>query len=156
MLCPDALPTRPISLPETAILRRSRVRLAGYDRLVTAREEVLLLGLIDWVALERVHAHVAWENSGEPLSVIHEKVLDLIRSLVSDGLFEVGDLDTEDHRFGAWDNPLDESLQRIREVYTKEFDDESAWWFICWLDLTEKGLQVAETIEANAEDARSV
>lgn len=116
----------------------------------------LLLGLIDWVALERVHAHVAWENSGEPLSVIQEKVLDLIRSLVSDGLFEVGDLDTEDHRFGAWDNPLDESLQRIREVYTKEFDDESAWWFICWLDLTEKGLQVAETIEANAEDPRSV
>jgi hypothetical protein len=85
------------------------------------------------------------------LSVIQEKVLDLIRSLVTDGLYVVGDLATEDHRFGAWDTPLEESLQRIREVYTKEFDDESAWWFICWPRLTEKGRQVAETIEANEQ-----
>ena len=114
-------------------------------------EEVLLRGLIDWVALQRIHSHVARENSTEPLSVIQENVLDLIRSLVTDGLYVVGDLATEDHRFGAWDTPLEESLQRIREVYTKEFDDESAWWFICWLRLTEKGRQVAETIEANEQ-----
>ncbi|HEY1841533.1 MAG TPA: hypothetical protein VGG53_15175 [Mycobacterium sp.] len=66
---------------------------------MTARDEVLLRGLIDWVALQRVHARIARENSGEPLSVIQEKVLGLIRSLVTDGLFELGDLDTEDHRF---------------------------------------------------------
>ncbi len=113
--------------------------LPGYDRAVaSARDEVLLRGLIDWVALERVHSRVARENPSEPLAVVQEKVLDLIRTLVTDGLYVIGDLATEDHRFAAWDTPLEESIQRIREVYTKEFDDESAWWFICWLDLTEK------------------
>jgi hypothetical protein len=86
--------------------------------MMAAREEVLLRGLIDWVALERIHWIVARENLGETLSLIQEKVLDLIRSLVADGLYVVGDLTTEDHRFGAWDAPLDKSLQRIRDVYT--------------------------------------
>jgi hypothetical protein len=118
---------------------------------MSAREEVLLRGLIDWVALERVHSIVTRENAGEPLSVIQDKVLDLIRSLVTDGLFELGDLATENHRFGAWDTPLDESIQRIREVYTTQFHDEPEWWFYCWLDATEKGLQLGEAIEASRE-----
>jgi hypothetical protein len=37
---------------------------------MSAREEVLLSGLIDWVALQRIHSRVARENSTEPLSVI--------------------------------------------------------------------------------------
>jgi hypothetical protein len=56
---------------------------------MSARDEVLLRGLIDWVALERVHTRVARENAGEPLPLVQEKVLDLIRSLVTEGLFEV-------------------------------------------------------------------
>jgi hypothetical protein len=71
-----------------------RIRLfddAGTDGevVMSARDEVLLRGLIDWVALERVHHRVARENAGEPLAVIQDKVLDLIRSLVTDGLFEL-------------------------------------------------------------------
>jgi hypothetical protein len=122
---------------------------------MSAREEVLLRGLIDWVALQRIHSRVARENAGEPLAVVQDKVLDLIRSLVTDGLFKLGDLATEDNRFGAWDCPLDESIQRIRDVYVDNFDDETKWWFVCWLDSTEKGHQVAEAIEASRESAES-
>ncbi|UQX11724.1 hypothetical protein [Candidatus Mycobacterium methanotrophicum] len=121
---------------------------------MSARDEVLLRGLIDWVALSSVHGAVERENSGEPLAVIQEKVLDLIRSLVTDGLFELGDLDTPNHRFGAWDAPLDESIQRIRDVYVNQFDDEAEWWFVCWLDATEKGLKAAEAIEASQDSAQ--
>jgi hypothetical protein len=121
---------------------------------MSARDEVLLCGLIDWVALERVHSRVARENAGESLAVIQEKVLDLIRSLVTDGLFELGDLATPNHRFGAWDTPLDESIQRIRDVYVNQFDDEAEWWFVCWLDATEKGLKAAEAIEASQDSAQ--
>jgi hypothetical protein len=120
-------------------------------RTTSAREEVLLRGLIDWVALERVHSIVATENADEPLAVIQDKVLDLIRSLVTDGLFEIGDLQTDDGRFAAWSMPLDESIQRIRDVYTTKFHDEPEWWFFCWLDATEKGLKVAEAIRARPE-----
>jgi hypothetical protein len=121
---------------------------------MSARDEVLLRGLIDWVALERVHWIVARENAGEPLSVVQDKVLDLIRSLVTDGLFELGDLATEDNRFGAWDAPLDESIQQIRDVYTTKFHDEPEWWFYCWLAITEKGLAIAEALEARRESTR--
>jgi hypothetical protein len=121
--------------------------------MMSAREEVLLRGLIDWVALERVHKRVARENSGKPLSVIQDKTLELIRSLVSEGLFELGDLQTVDHRFAAWDIPLDESIRRIRDVYVNSFEDEPAWWFYCWLDLTEKGQRVAEALESRRESA---
>lgn len=118
-----------------------------------ARDEVLTDGLIDWVALERVHWQVSQENVGKPLPVIQGKTIDLIRSLVSDGLFEVGDLKGENGRFAAWDIPLDESIRRIRDVYTTKFDDDKEWWFYCWLDLTEKGEQVAESIQASAGSA---
>ena len=121
--------------------------------LKSAREEVLVRGLIDWVALERVRRRVARENAGEPLSVIQDKTLDLIRSLVSDGIFEVGDLMGEGGRFVAWKTPLDESIQRIRDVYVTKFEDEKEWW-CCWLRLTDKGQQVAEAIEASTDRLR--
>jgi hypothetical protein len=118
------------------------------EHVMSAREEVLLRGLIDWVALERVHWIVAGENAGEPLAVIQDKVLDLIRSLVTDGLFEVGDLTPDDGRFRAWDTTLDESIKRIREVYMTKFADEPEWWFYCWLESTEEGQRVAAAIES--------
>jgi len=129
---------------------------ADTDRgvVMSARDEVLLQGLIDWVALCSVHGDVAEGNPGEPLAVVQDKVLDLIRSLVTDGLFELGDLATPDHRFGAWDAPLDESIQQIRDVYVNQFDDDPEWWFYCWLKLTEKGRKLAEAIEASRDSAQ--
>ena len=120
---------------------------------MSAREEVLLLGLVDWVALSSVHGAVEQENPGEPLAVVQDKVLDLIRSLVTDGLFELGDLATGNGRFGAWDTPLDEAIQQIRDVYVNQFDDDPEWWFYCWLSPTENGLKAAEAIEARQDSA---
>jgi hypothetical protein len=122
-------------------------------RVMSARDEILTDGLIDWVELHRIHWRVARENAGEPLSVIQDKTIDLIRSLVSDGLFEVGDLNGKECRFAAWNTPLDESIQRIRDVYVTNFDDQNTWPWFCWLQITDKGLQVAEAIEAGAESA---
>ena len=121
---------------------------------MTARDEVLMRGLIDWVPFQRVHVSVAREHAGEPLAVIQDKVLDLIRSLVTEGLFDIGDLATEDNRFRAWDTTLDESIERVRDAYVNNFDDETKWWFVCWLDLTEKGQPIAEAIEARAISAQ--
>jgi hypothetical protein len=116
---------------------------------MSAREKVLLRGLIDWVALERVHSIVAKENQNQPLATIQDRVLDLVRSLVTDGLFEIGGLSTSNGRFRAWDTPLEESIERVRDVYTSKVDDDTAWWFYCWLNATEEGLKAAEAIEAS-------
>jgi hypothetical protein len=47
--------------------------------------------------------------------------------------------------------PLDESIERIRDVHVNRFDDEAEWWFICWLDATEKGLKAAEAIKQSRD-----
>lgn len=122
---------------------------------MSARDEVLLWGLVDWVELDRIHRYVASENPNEPNAVVQSRTLDLIRSLVSDGLFQVGDLNTEDRRFKAWNVPLDEAIQRIRDVYVVNFEDESRWPWFCWLALTEAGQQVAEDIESRTGRADS-
>jgi hypothetical protein len=118
---------------------------------VTAREEVLLRGLVDWVALDRIHWDVAQENQGAPLSAIQTKTMELIRSLVNEGLFELGDLTGKESRFARWDSPLDESINRIRDVYVANFDDQNVWPWCCWLNLTEKGEQVALELEAKSQ-----
>lgn len=122
---------------------------------MSARDEVLRWGLVDWVELDRIHRYVASENPDESAATIQNRTLDLIRSLVSDGLFQVGDLDTEDRRFKAWNVSLDEALQRIRDAYVVNFEDQSRWPWFCWLDLTDTGQQVAEAIEARTGRADS-
>lgn len=119
---------------------------ADDERALSARTGVLLWGLVDWVELDRIHGYVAQENPGEPLAIVQGKTLELIRSLASDGLVEIGDLGGKDGRFVAWDITLDESIQRIRNVYVNNFDDENTWPWFSWLCLTEKGHQVAEVL----------
>jgi hypothetical protein len=118
---------------------------------VTPREKVLLRGLVDWVALDRIHWDVAQDNQGAPLSLVQTQTLELISSLVNEGLFELGDLAGKEGRFAPWDSPLDESIKRIRDVYVANFDDQNVWSWYCWLDLTEKGEQVAREIEARSQ-----
>lgn len=120
---------------------------------MSARDEVLGWGLIDWVELDRIHQYVAEENGGQPTSVIQSKTLELIRSLVSDGLFVVGDV-KRNVGFTAWNTSLDESLQRIREAYVTNFHDENTWMWFCWLNATEKGLEAAKALQGSWDSAR--
>jgi hypothetical protein len=115
----------------------------------TAREKVILWGLVDWVELERVHDFVAAEHQGAPVSEVQNETLGLIRSLVTDGLFVIGDLAGPDRRFAPWHTTLDESLHRIRGEYVDRFDDATSWPWFCWLDLTDEGKRVAESLEAD-------
>ena len=104
---------------------------------MSARDEVLGWGLIDWVELDRIHQYVAEENVGQPISVIQSKTLELIESLVSDGMFVLGEV-KRDIGFIAWNTSLDESIQRIRDVYVTNFNDPNTWMWFCWLNATEK------------------
>jgi hypothetical protein len=120
--------------------------------MMSAREEVLRWGLDDWVELDRVHLCVSQENAGQPISVIQNKTLELIHSLVSDGMFVLGDV-KRGVGFTAWNTSLDESMQRIRDVYVTNFEDENTWMWFCWLNATEEGEKVARALRE--EDART-
>jgi hypothetical protein len=113
----------------------------------TARENILIYGLIDWVNLGGVHSYALQEDRSASLSEVQQKTLDTIRSLVSDGLVELGDLAGEDGSFVAWNTQLDESMKEIHDIYVNHFDDSLTWTIYCWLNLTGKGEQVAESLE---------
>lgn len=119
---------------------------------MTARAEVLIRGLSDWVPLQRVHYHVAAQQPGEPLATTQRRVLELIRALVSDGLAELGNLEGAFGRFEAWPAPLDESLQRIERVYVERFDEETIWPWYAWLNLTAAGDAAARQMETTESD----
>jgi len=121
----------------------------------STRENILIHGLIDWVDLARVHSDILQENPSVPLSEVQKKTLETIRTLVSEGLFELGDLSGEGGRFVAWEAPLDESMREIYDVYVTHFNDKLTWTVYCWLNLTEKGEQIAKPLLERNHDSLS-
>lgn len=117
-------------------------------------QELSTSGLDDWVHLYDVHAQVTHDNPNATTAQVQQKTLDSIRSLVAQGLFEVGDLSGPGGRFAAWTTPLDESIRRIADAYIGHFDDESAWIWKFWLALTDQGRRTAETLQAGPAPER--
>ncbi|HKV21137.1 MAG TPA: hypothetical protein VJR50_19035 [Mycobacterium sp.] len=113
----------------------------------TPREKVLLAGLTDWVELAQVHSFVAQANPDAPTATIQNETLDLIRALADEGLVVIGDLTAAGGRFAAWNSSTEDSLRRIRGEYVDRFDDRNSWPWYSWLDLTDKGQAVAESVE---------
>jgi hypothetical protein len=133
----------------------------------TAREKVrhglLLDALGDPLDLNAVDWHVRQQNPSATPSEVQDETLDVIRSLVSDGLFRLGGsvmlgahpagVATEGERFVAWDHPLDNSIRKISHVYVKHYDDPERWMYSAYLQLTEKGQQLAQSLEQKDIDS---
>lgn len=108
------------------------------------RLELLVSALADWVHLGEIHHQVEQDNPGFAVDQVRLETLNTIRSLVLDGLFEVGDLSGPNGEFVAWRTPLEESIERIAAAYIEEYANETAWLWVFWLQLTGKGRRVAE------------
>jgi hypothetical protein len=121
-----------------------------------AREEVLLDGFVDWINFNQVHSQVAQHYRSASLSEVQNETLGLIRSLVSEGLFELGDRSGQDGRFTAWDEPLDVSMQRIFDAYVTHFDNRPGWVWCCWLNESDKGQQLVLSTDKGRQLAREV
>ena len=81
------------------------------------------------------------------------ETLETIRSLVSHGLFELGDLSGEGRSLVAWSESLDESIQKISDVYVAKYADPPAWVWSAWMELTDKGERLARGLEESARDS---
>jgi hypothetical protein len=121
----------------------------------TARENILIEGFDDSVDLGGVHQYVARENPSASLSDVQSKTLEVIRSLVDDGLVELGSMSGNGGCFVTWETSLDESMKEIHDVYVNHFDDSGLWSWYCWLNLTAKGEQAAESLERKYAEVRS-
>ena len=115
--------------------------------MLSAREKVLVEGQHDWIKLWEVHRHVAEENLSASLPEVQQNTLELVRSLVTEGVAEIGDLREHGARFEPWDSPLDESIQRLSAEYVDRFDDRTGWPWTLWLRITDKGKELGRSYQ---------
>jgi hypothetical protein len=111
------------------------------------RTELLISALYDWVPLAEIDSRIIDNHITESLAAQQDFALQLIRSLVEDGLMEIGDLPDPGRKLITWDLPLDDALKRISDRFIGHYDDVAMWGFSVWLDLTEAGKRVATELE---------
>jgi hypothetical protein len=112
------------------------------------RENLLIEGLQDWISLGEVHSDFFGQDAAQapPVHEVQELTLNMIRELVSDGLFVMGmPSPSKDNPTGftPWDLPLDVAMAKIEDTYVKHFDDRWGWTTMVWMSLTDKGKKLA-------------
>lgn len=117
------------------------------------REELLLGALGGALPLTAVDSSVTQRNRSASVTELQNETLVTIRSLVSEGLFVLGDLSGENGRLVAWNAPLDESIQKISDAYVAHYDDPPAWVWSAWMELTDKGERAARALQEKSKDS---
>jgi hypothetical protein len=113
------------------------------------RAKLLNSGLYDWVPLIEVETKITLCNLAETLPAQQDLALQTIRSLLEDGLMQIGELPgPDDEEFPAWDLSIDAAMERLYDRFVRHYDDPELWEFCIWLGITESGRQVAETFES--------
>lgn len=113
--------------------------------ILSTREKLLVEGLYDWLKLWQVHRYVAEENLSSSLSEVQQKTIRLVRSMLSDGVAEIGGLREHGARFEPGSGSPDESLQRLSAEYVDRFNDRAGWPWTVWLCLTDKGKELGRS-----------
>jgi hypothetical protein len=99
------------------------------------------------VDLNSVDWHVRQQNPSASPSEVRDETLEVIHFLVSGGYFRLGSMSDKDERFAPWKGSLDHSMERISHVYVKHYDDPEKWMFAAWMQLTDKGDELARARE---------
>ena len=98
------------------------------------------------VDLNGVDWHVRQQNPSASPSEVQNETLEVIRALVSEDWFRLGDV-TKQGEFVAWKHSLDRSMKKISHVYVRHYDEPERWMFAASLELTDKGEQFARARE---------
>jgi hypothetical protein len=71
-------------------------------------------------------------------------VVDTVRSLLVDGLVEVGVIPSPSSPgFKTWPGTVDEVMTRFIDRFVAHYDDRRGWEYAIWFNLTAKGEQVS-------------
>ena len=123
--------------------------MAAGDRL---RRELLISGLYDMVPLIQVEQVITRNDLAETLPAQQDLALRTIRSLVEDGLMEIGGLPGPGEKFPAWNLSIDAAMERVYDRFVRHYDNPTLWEFHIWLNLTDSGRRIAKAPEAKAAD----
>jgi hypothetical protein len=120
----------------------------------TLRDDILASGHDDFVSMADVQACIFGGLLAD-LSTEHlQLVVDTIRSLLEDGLVEVGVIPSRSSPgFKPWPGTVDEVMTRFVDRFVGHHDDRRQWQYTIWLNLTAKGLQASNDIVGKAPDS---
>jgi hypothetical protein len=114
------------------------------------RDNLLLKGLSRPVPLNAVDWKVKQQNPSASDAQVQQETLETIRTLVDDGLFRLGGM--EKRRFVASKQRVDRSIRKISHRYVGHYDEPKRWMYSAWMKLTDKGQQVALSLEEQGID----
>jgi len=114
------------------------------------RDNLLLKGLGRPVPLNAIDWKIKQQNPSASDAQVQKETLETIRTLVDEGLFCLGDVNK--FRFVASKRPLDRSMHKISHRYVGHYDDPRRWMFSAWMKLTDKGQELALSLEERAID----
>ncbi len=114
----------------------------GHEHL---RAELLMGGLTDWVSLAEVRQIISHSQLADTDGERRDLILRTIRSVLADGLMQIGELPKPHKTFPAW-KPIDVAMNRLYERFVLHYDEPAEWDYSIWLGLTEAGRRVANEL----------
>jgi hypothetical protein len=117
------------------------------DALERLRAELLISGLSDWVSLAEVQQVISHFQLADTDKERQDLTLRTIRSLLEDGLMQIGELPGPDGTFPAWE-PVELAIDRLHERFVGHYAERTSWDYSIWLGLTEAGRPVANALRA--------
>ena len=94
------------------------------------KERLLIEGLRDWIYLSWIHQAFAFESRmpKRPIAEAQRLTLNMIRELVEENLFVLGEPDNNrPSGFTTWNMSLDEAMAEIEDAYVTNFEDRWNW-----------------------------
>jgi len=111
------------------------------------RGDILASGRDDWVSMAAVQGRISRGRLADSVAERQRLVVDTVRSLLLDGLVEVGDIPGRgDPGFKPWPGSVDEVMTRFTDRFVRHYDDRLAWEYTIWLNLTAKGEKASAEI----------
>jgi hypothetical protein len=120
----------------------------------TLRADILATGHDDFVSMADVQACLCGGLLADLSTERRQLVVDTVRSLLQDGLVEVGQIPgRNDPGFKPWPGTLDEVMAQFIDRFVRHYDDQQQWQYTIWLNLTAKGQQASNNIVGKAPDS---
>lgn len=108
------------------------------------REAILVGGYDDFVSMADVQADIFGGYLKDMSTEQRQLVVDTIRSLLEDGLIEVGDIPgKDDPAFMTWPGTVDEVMAQFVDLFIGRHADAIQWQYRIWLSLTDKGREAS-------------
>lgn len=125
----------------------------GFSAQESLRAQLLSDALGNCLPLTHVTSVMSHEDLAASLRVQQDLALRTIRSLLDDRLVQIGDISgASDERIVPWDLSIDDTMDRIYDLFVNHYDEPALWEFTIWLGLTPAGERLAHQLRNPARD----